>query len=168
MSDDNTTTPEPDTTPETPAQEPDWKRHARTWEERAKASNAELEELRKRAAKLDELEEAQKTAEQKQAEELEQLRTRAAELEQTLARKDRDILAQRIAADKGVPVKYLTGDTEEEIVASADEFLNDVQTIAPPKPSGYVPSQGTGDPTPPTSSLDEVRERANKRFPRKS
>lgn len=168
MSDEQTPDPKPDdATPETPAQEIDWKGHARKWEDRAKNANAELEALRERAKKLDELEEAQKSAEQKREEELEKLRTRATELERTLAEKDRAILVERVAASKGVPARYITGTTEDELNASADQFLEDAKALGATEPrTGYVPSQGTGEPTPPATSLDEVRDRA-KRFARK-
>jgi len=153
--------PTPDVEQQESKQAPDWRKHAKTWEERAKTANAELEELRKRAAKLDEIEEAQKTAEQKQAEELEKLRADLAEARNSVAAKDRAILVERVAASKGVPARYLAGDSEEDLVASADQFLEDAKTLA--KPVGYVPSQGEGEPTPPATSLDDVRERA-KRF----
>lgn len=170
MSDEQNPTPEAEPVepnPQEPAKETDWRRHAKTWEQRAKDANAEIEELRKRAAKLDEYEEQQKSAEQKREEELEKLRTRATELERTLAEKDRAILVERVAASKGVPARYITGATEDELNASADQFLEDAKALgATGQRTGYVPSQGTGEPTPPATSLDEVRDRA-KRFARK-
>lgn len=165
MSDEQNPTPDPDVTPEAPAQETDWKRHARTWEERAKTANSELEELRKRASKLDEIEEAQKTAEQKQAEELEKLRARAAELETELSKKDRAILVERVAASKGVPARYLHGDSEDDLNASADQFLEDAKTLAGAnKPSGIVPSSGTGDPKAPLSTVADAQARAAAKY----
>ena len=135
--------------------------------DRERSKFADYDDLKSKADKLREFEEAQKTAEQKQAEELEKLRARASELESELSKKDRDILAQKVAADKGVAVRWIAGDTKEDMEASADEFLEAAKTVAgSSKQVGYVGSQGTGDPTPPATSLDDVRERA-KRFARK-
>lgn len=128
-----------------------WKSLSRKNEDRAR-ENAEA------AKAWAEFQEANKSEEEKRAAELEQLRNRAAELEQTLAQKDRAILVERVAASKGVPARYLLGDSEEDLVASADQFLEDAKTLA--KPVGYVPSQGEGEPTPSAASLDTGRERA--------
>lgn len=163
MSDEQTTTTPEAETVETPEQGTDWKKHARTWEERAKTANSEIEALREKAKKLEEFEEAQKTAEQKQAEELEKLRTRAAELESELSKKDRDILAQKVAADKGVALRWITGDTEDDMIASADQFLEDAKSLAPSKP-GIIPSAGTGDPKAAPSSVADAQARAAAKY----
>ena len=135
--------------------------------DRERSKFADYDDLKSKADKLREFEEAQKTAEQKREEELEKLRVRASELESELSKKDRDILAQKVAADKGVAVRWITGDTKEDMESSADEFLDAAKTVAgSSKRVGYVGSQGTGDPTPSATSLDDVRERA-KRFARK-
>ena len=164
MSDDANTTAPDDATTEPPAQETDWKRHARTWEERAKTANAELEALRDKAKKLDEIEEQQKTAEQKREEELEKLRARAAELEANLAKKDREVLIERVAAAKGVPARYLNGDTEDDILKSADQFLEDIKPLAEARPAGIIPSAGTGDPKPNVSSVADAQARAAAKY----
>lgn len=161
MSDEqNNPAPEAEKHQETPAQEIDWKAMARKHEERSKAANAELEELRKRAAKLDEIEESQRTEAEKLAEKVAKAEARAAELEAQVKAKDREVLASRVAAEKKVPAKYLTGDTEEELMASADAFLEDIKGIATSRPEGVVPSAGTGSPKPQAASLDTGRERA--------
>jgi len=160
---DETTTDSTEATQETPAKEIDWVAEARKWEKRAKESHARVQELEPAQARLSEIEEAQKTAEQKQAEELEKLRARAAELESELSKKDRAILVERVAASKGVPARYLHGDSEDDLNASADQFLEDAKTLAGAKPAGIIPSSGTGSPTASASSLEDVRERA-KRF----
>ena len=113
--------------PEAPAQETDWKAMARKWEAQAKANKTAAE-------KLAELEEANKTAEQKAAERLAAAEKRAAELE------DKALRAE-VAAEKGVPAKFLTGSTREELEASADELIafRGEQKPSAPKPD---PSQG--------------------------
>ena len=130
-----------------------WKGLSRKNEDQSKA-NAE------KAKAWDEHQESSKTEEEKRAAELEQYRTRAAELEKSLAEKDRAILVERVAASKGVPARYLNGETEDDLTASADQFLEDAKTVAPAKQIGYVGSQGTGDPTPPAASLETGAERA--------
>jgi len=160
MSDETTTTVPDDVTTEAPAQEPDWKKFSRQWEERAKTANAELEALREKAKKLDELEEQQKTEAEKLAEKVAKAEARAAELEKSLAEKDRAVLVERVAAAKGVPARYLTGDTEDDLNKSADQFLEDIKPIAEARPAGIVPSAGTGDRKPSVSSVDDARARA--------
>lgn len=133
-----------------------WRSLSRKNEDRAK-ENAEA------AKAWAEYQEANKSEEEKRASELEQLRDRAAELENELSKKDRAILVERVAASKGVPARYLHGDSEDDLLASADQFLEDAKTLAAAKPAGIIPSSGTGSPTASASSLEDVRERA-KRF----
>lgn len=164
MSDENTNEPTaaegnpvadaPDTAEKLKAELDKWKSLSRKNEDRAR-ENAEA------AKAWAEHQEASKSDEEKRVAELEQLKARAAELEASLAAKDREVLVERVAASKGVPARYLAGNSEEELVQSAEQFLEDAKTIG--KPVGYVGSQGTGEPTPPASSLEDVRERA-KRF----
>jgi hypothetical protein len=130
-----------------------WKSLSRKNEDRAR-ENAEA------AKAWAEHQEASKSEEEQRAAELEQLRTRAADLEKALADKDRMVLAQQVAASKGVPAKYLTGDTEEDLVASADELLEAFKGVTPERKPGVVPTAGTGDPKPQAASLDTGAERA--------
>lgn len=98
--------------PPTPAPvkpETDWKAEARKWESRAKENSAA-------AKRLAEIEEANKTAEQKQAEALENLRAENARL---LV----ESLKAQVAAAKGVPADLLAGTTEDELNAAADRLL---------------------------------------------
>lgn len=95
----------------------DWVSEARKWEKQAKA-NAEA------AKKLAELEEAQKTDEQKQQD-------RLAELESTAKQSTTEAARLRVALRKGLTesqAKRLVGDTEEELEQDADELL---ATFAP-------------------------------------
>lgn len=101
----------------TPAQETDWKAkyeetisESRKWEARAK-------ENREAAARLAELEEAQKTAEQKQAEELERLRK-----ENETFKHEREVAAwkKQVSEETGVPAEALAGNSLEELQAHAE------------------------------------------------
>lgn len=100
-----------------------------------------------------------------------------AQLQQENAASKRALVVQRVASTKGVPEKYLSGDTEEDLAASADEYLNDARAAlgigaggseTPPSPSATntVPSAGTGDESPAKPSyqerLKEAYEKARK------
>ncbi len=96
-------------------------------EARAKAKiakvNAEAHSLRERLRKaeeaerrLAEIEESQKTEQQKQADALAKLQQENAELRTTA-------LKAQVAAVKGIPAELLTGSTQEELEAHADALL---------------------------------------------
>ena len=105
--------------------ETDWKAEARKWEARAKENS-------KAAARLAEIEEAQKSEEQKAAERLAAAEKRAAELEIKA-------LKAEIAAATGVPSNLLIGNTEDELRTFAQavlDFRGQVQT------GPYVPAEG--------------------------
>ena len=90
-----------------------WKAMARKHEGQAK-SNADA------AKRLAEIEEAQKTAEQKAAD-------KAAEADAKAAKAEQELMRYRVAVRKGLPetlAKRLTGGTEEELEADADELLS--------------------------------------------
>lgn len=80
------------------------------------SQKALVKELKLKAAKLDEIENAQKTELQKALE-----RAEAAEKRANTA--EFESLRSRVASAKGVPASALTGATEEELSASADELL---------------------------------------------
>jgi len=128
--------------------------------ERAKAkitkANQEAAALRKRlkdaeakAARLDQLEESQKSEQQKLAEQLRAQEERAAKAEADAAR-------LRVAMEKGLTpaqAKRLVGSTDEELEADADELL---ASFAPPEPGDKPPAaprrpaenlRSGGDPT---------------------
>lgn len=110
---------------------------------------ADYEDLRGKAAKLDQLEAANQS-------ELEKAIARAEAAEKAAeaadgARKAAEVkaLRARVAAEKNVPpkrAKYITGETQEEIEAAADDLAATVAGSAPLP--GYVPSAGTGGSTP--------------------
>lgn len=111
-------------TAEKPAEDStDWKSEARKWEARAKENSAA-------AKRLSEIDEANKTAEQKAAERIAAAEQRAAELEVKAVRAE-------VANAKGVPADLLTGSTQEELEASADAliaFRNEQLSTKTPRP----------------------------------
>lgn len=91
----------------------------------------DYEELRAKAAKLAEIEEANKTESEKNAERLAAAEAKAAELESRALRSE-------VAAAKGVPSNLLTGSTREELEASADaliEFRGEQKPSVPSSPA---------------------------------
>lgn len=117
--------------PAEPAQvETDWKAEARKWEQRAKEN-----QLAK--GRLEEIENAQKTEQQR-------LEERATQAEQRAAALELDKNRATVALEKGLTAaqaKRLVGDTFEELAADADQLLIDLGTPAPRKPAAD-PSQG--------------------------
>lgn len=138
-----TPAPTPAPAPETPAQEPtDWKAEARKWESRAKENLAKVTELSPAAARLAEIEEANKTAEQKAAERFEALEKSDREKEAAIAEREAKLLRYEVAAAKGLDLKAalrLQGTTKEEIEADADEFAKSFVSGA----VGEVPGAGS-------------------------
>lgn len=128
--------------------------------DRERKKFADYDEFKAKAVKLAEIEEANQSELEKALARAEKAEQAAADAADLVAKKDREVLIGRIAAEKKVPAKYLSGDSEEALVASADEFLADIQGIAPDPKPGHVPSAGTGDPKPSVSSLDTGRARA--------
>lgn len=93
-----------------PAQEPDWKAEARKWEQRAKENS-------KAAARLAEIEEAQKTEAEKQAEALAAAQARIAEYEK---REQVAAWREQVSKETGVPAAALAGDSLEALQAHAE------------------------------------------------
>lgn len=117
---------------ETPAQEPDWKAEARKWEKRAK-ENSDA------AQRLAEIEEANKTEAQKQAE-------RLAELESQVAGyQTREQIAEwktEVSTETGVPADVLSGSTKEELEAHAAKL----KPLIEQPPASHRPIAGEGQP----------------------
>ena len=116
----------PQTEPEKPQGEPDYKAlyeaekaHSRKWEKQAKANRQAAEELER-------AHEAGKTAEE-----------RIASLESKLEAKERaearNALVAKVAEAKGVPARFLVGDTEEELGEYADSLLKHFKAKPAPK-----------------------------------
>lgn len=110
--------------------------------EKAKARAAEVEE---RDAALEAYKEAEKAAKRENETDLEKIKRENAELEKQLedAKKDkgpaRETLLLEVALEKGltkVQAKRLVGDTLEELLADADEYLKDVKPAGDEEESG--------------------------------
>lgn len=106
-----------------PAQEDttDWKAEARKWENRAKTN-------KDKADQFDQLQQANKTEAEKQAD-------RLAELETSAATATGKALRLEIALDLGLPKAWalrLQGDTEDELRADAKAILADLKQPTPP------------------------------------
>lgn len=95
-----------------------WKGHARTWETRA-AENKSAKEA------LDQIEAEKLTTEQRLTQELEAARTELATAQATA-------LKNSVAAATGVPAALLTGNTQEELEATAAALLAFKGTTPPP------------------------------------
>lgn len=109
----------------------DWKARAREWEKRAKA-NAEA------AKKLAEIEEKNKTDQQKAAEKLAAAEAREAEA-------NRILLRAQVATAKGLSptlAERLQGNTKKEMEADADSLLAELQA-GRPKPDLKQGDRGT-------------------------
>jgi hypothetical protein len=103
--------------------EPDWKAHARTWEQRAK-------ENEEKAKKWEEAEAAKRTKEENDRIAIQQAEERARRAEENLAR-------ERVARTTGVEPEFLGGGTEEEMRATAQRLLEWRSQVAqqiPPQP----------------------------------
>lgn len=114
---------------------------------------ARLKELEEKAARLDELENANKSELQRAAEAREAAEKRARDAEQQLLRLE-------VALAKGLTpaqAKRLVGTTREELEADADALLEEIGAMTGPLPGDTVPRRprealrpgGRGEPDPP-------------------
>lgn len=92
---------------------------ARLGKERSKY--ADYEDLKAKAAKLDEIEAANKTELQKATEKAEAYKK---ELEGLKKEAAVSAIRAKVATDKNIPVNLLTADTEEACIAQAEGILN--------------------------------------------
>lgn len=97
---------------------------------------SDYEQLKAKASKFDEIEEASKTELQKARDKADKLQKQLETL--TKANEVRDI-REKVAKDTGVPVALLTGDTEELCKAQAEGI------IAFAKPAGYPTVKDGGE-----------------------
>ena len=89
--------------------------------EKESAKFADYEELQKKASKLDEIEEANKTELQKATEKADALQKQIDEM--TKATELRDI-REKVSTETGVPMSLLSADNEEDCKAQAEAILN--------------------------------------------
>ena len=94
----------------------------------------DYETFKSKAAQYDSMQAATMTEKEKDV-------ARIRELETELANRDKALLAERhagvrrdVATAKGVPADRITGETREELEASADELLEWIKAATPPKP----------------------------------
>ena len=110
----------------------------RVAKERAKA-NAEYEELRQKASKFDEIEEANKSELQKATERADSLQKQLDDLNK--ANKIRSI-REKVSTETGVPVHLLNGETEEECKNLADGINAFISGSAKPNVAPVVKDGG--------------------------
>lgn len=114
-----------------------------------KALEARLKELEPLAAKAQEFEDAQKSEQERLTEKLSATEERAAKAELRAARLE-------VATEKGLPssaVKFLTGETGEELAASADELLG-LMAASEPEPATAAPQRRPQERLKPGASPD--------------
>lgn len=130
----------------------DWKSEARKWEQRAKDNKSRADANDEAARKLAGIEDANKTAEAKNAE-------RITELEKKLAAAERTALVARVQASHGISDEdaalFLTGGDESSLTAQAKR-LAERASSAP-----VAPREGTARNS---SSDDPMREYARRLF----
>jgi hypothetical protein len=112
----------------------DWAAEAEKWKSLARKHEQQSKANADKARQYDELEEAQKSEQQKLIERAEKAERLAAEVEARAMRVE-------IAAEKGIPANLLSGTTREDLEASADALLAFRGEAAKPAP----PDFGGGD-----------------------
>lgn len=118
----------------------DWKAEARKWEARAKKNSAAAEEL-------EALKQAQMTEQEKLQARAEKAEARIAELEADALRK---ATAQRLAAEKHVPIDlllYCTDETAMEAFAETYAAQQSQTPAAPSAPASRIVRDSGGKPT---------------------
>lgn len=109
---------QPDTGAED-AGEPDYKAEFEKWKALARKHEQQAKANADKAKRLDDLEEANKSEQQKLAD-------KASEAEKRAQQAEAKALRFEVATEKGVPkkaMKFLTGETQEELESQADEIL---------------------------------------------
>lgn len=103
---------------------------------------SDYDELKAKAAKLDDAEASRKSDEQKMLDRIEAAEKKAAEADERVGKAEANALRLSVAADKKLPpslAKRLTGTTREELEADAEELLESV------KPSDESDKGGGGE-----------------------
>lgn len=107
---------------------------------RQKQDFADYDDLKAKAQRLQEIENANKSEQQKAQERIDELTKQLADREQQVTQATLTSLKATVAADRGVPAGSLTGSTKEELEASADQLIawRDAAkpTRKPPAPTG--------------------------------
>lgn len=118
-----------------------------------KKKYAGFDELRAKAAKFDEFQEASKS-------ELQKVSERAQQLEAELASERDKAIRVTIAAAKGVPASALTGSTPDELEASADALLEWRAAQQQAQEKTAKPARGLKSGATGSDSLMDPKERA--------
>lgn len=133
-----TPTEAPEVTTEEPQEEPDQLPADHPLVKTLAAQKAAIKELKAKAARLDEIEEASKSETQRLADRADAEFARAQAAEAALLRYE-------VASEIGVPanaMKFLTGTTREEIVASAKDVMELIGEAGKPRAPKPDPNQG--------------------------
>lgn len=125
----------------------DWKAQARKWERLAKQN---LE----KAEKLDEIEEQSKSETQKAIERAEKAERELNDLKQDAERQG---LINKVAAETGIPASLLSGETEEELTASAKAISEFVESKKP----GFPVDKGGSNPKSTKVTIDSIEKIKN-------
>lgn len=110
-------------------------------DQKRRAKPADYDELKAKADKLDQLEQAKKSEMEKLTEEIEAHKKRGDSAELSLSRLE-------VALEKGLTAtqaKRLVGSTREELEADADELIKDLGVTRGPKTPKPNPAQGRGE-----------------------
>jgi hypothetical protein len=119
---------------------------SRTWEQRAKqVTPEELAELRKAAAELKTIQDANKSENEKLLERIAAAEKAASETTEKLTASEQRALRSEVALAKGVPAELLTGTTQEELEASATTLLAFKGTPVKPDMGGGTRGGDIGD-----------------------
>lgn len=134
------------TTEQNADREPDKSHHSGDLGDAGKAAIAAEREARRSAEKqLRELQKSLKEYEDRDKSELQKAIERAEAAEKAAAEASYTAMRTKVAALKGVPAGSLTGTTEEELIASADELIawrDTNKPAAPPAPKRTPVSGG--------------------------
>lgn len=103
---------------------------------RDRKDRADYDDLKAKAEKLDQIEEAAKSDLQKATERATALETELAAMKKAEAVRT---VREKVATEKGVPVSLLSGETEEACAAQAEEILKFA------KPAGYPSVRDAGE-----------------------
>lgn len=133
--------------------EPDLAAEVEKWKALSKKNERRAKENAEKATKFDEIEEANKTEQQK-------LLDRAEKAETALKQAERKALRASKSAESGIPVELIHGETEEEMdtaVAAAKQWAESRTKPSPAAPANLVTSNGESTKVKPITSRDEFK-----------
>ena len=155
MTETPTSTTEPDTEPSTPEFQPitlesqaDVDKFIGAAKKQARANEAakypNYETFKTKAGQYDSMQAASMTQTEKDAARIRELENLIADRDQALATERHAGLRRDVASAKGVPADRITGETREELEASADELLEWQKATSPSKPRPPVAGLKSG------------------------